>query len=97
MFSSHVIDNPDVESEKALIRGYAPSIDEQLLHALTAAFCDLRELSAQGVLSYPYSTRELVAVTKVRSCHSVVHVNATCVHECTCEGTIEDPPVVSAS
>jgi hypothetical protein len=65
VFSSHVIDNPDVDSEKALLRSYAPSLSEDVLSALTASFSDLRDLNGQGVLTYPYSTRELVAVAKV--------------------------------
>jgi hypothetical protein len=62
--SLQVIDNPDAGSEKALLRQYAPSMSDGLLTSLTAAFADLRRLNDEGVLSYPYSTRELVAVAK---------------------------------
>ena len=61
-----MIDNPDVNSERALITSYCPSMDPGVLDALASAFGELRRMTEQGVLSYPYSTRELVAVAKVR-------------------------------
>lgn len=64
IFASHVIDNPDVDSELMLLQSYAPSVDRQVLEKLCAAFRELRTLVDQGVLAYPYSTREAVAVAK---------------------------------
>lgn len=64
MFSVHVVDNPDPESELALLRSYAPSVPEEQLKRLIAAFGSLRDLVEEGVFSYPYSTRELVAIAK---------------------------------
>lgn len=64
VFSSHVIDNPDLVSERALVCAYAPAMPLPLVHSLTAAFSELRQLNDSGLLAYPYSTREIVAVAK---------------------------------
>lgn len=64
IFAVHSIDNPDQQSEIQLLRSYAPNVSDDLLKRLTAAFGELRNLSDDGILSYPYSTRELVNVSK---------------------------------
>ncbi|CAG8510049.1 14562_t:CDS:10, partial [Ambispora leptoticha] len=64
VFSCHAVDNPDPASEMYLLRKYAPDISEDLLLKLTAAFSDLRRLVDEGLISYPYSTRELVNIVK---------------------------------
>ncbi|KAG0268044.1 von Willebrand factor A domain-containing protein 8 [Actinomortierella ambigua] len=64
VFSCHAVDNPDAESEMFLLRKYGPDVPEELLLKLTAAFEDLRVLVDEGMLSYPYSTRELVNVVR---------------------------------
>ena len=43
---------------------YAPSVSSKLVAQLTAAFADLRALNEEGLLAYPYSTREIVAVAR---------------------------------
>ncbi len=64
MFSTHVINNPDLVSERELVLQYAPSLSIPIVESLTAAFSELRKLNDEGLLSYPYSTREIVAVAK---------------------------------
>nr|CAG8451889.1 3329_t:CDS:10 [Entrophospora candida] len=64
VFSCHAVDNPGPDSEMFLLRKYAPDVPEDLLLKLTAAFSDLRKLVDEGLISYPYSTRELVNVVK---------------------------------
>ena len=64
VFSSHSIDNPDMESELAMLRKYAPHVPEDVLVKLTTAFNDLRRLVDEGLISYPYSTRELVNIVR---------------------------------
>ncbi|CAG8748557.1 44625_t:CDS:10, partial [Gigaspora margarita] len=64
VFSCHTIDNSDPDSEMFLLRNYAPSVSNDLLLKLTAAFSDLRKLVDEGLISYPYSTRELVNIVK---------------------------------
>jgi hypothetical protein len=64
VFSCHAVDNPDAESEMFLLRKYGPDVPEELLLKLTGAFEDLRVLVDEGLLSYPYSTRELVNVVR---------------------------------
>jgi hypothetical protein len=63
-FSAHVVPNPDLESEIKLLKSYAPSVDESLLRRVSASFDELRTLFEHGYISYPYSTREVVAVAK---------------------------------
>jgi von Willebrand factor A domain-containing protein 8 len=56
--SSHAIPNPDPDSEMMLLQSYAPNVDPTLLRQIVHSFDELRQLSEQGELSYPYSTRE---------------------------------------
>ena len=51
-----------MESEKRILKAYAPDLDERNLLRLQRVFQDLRELEED--LSYPYSTRELVAIIR---------------------------------
>eukprot|EP00512_Aurantiochytrium_limacinum_P012667 CAMPEP_0171569504 /NCGR_PEP_ID=MMETSP0961-20121227/2381_1 /TAXON_ID=87120 /ORGANISM="Aurantiochytrium limacinum, Strain ATCCMYA-1381" /LENGTH=1133 /DNA_ID=CAMNT_0012123801 /DNA_START=78 /DNA_END=3479 /DNA_ORIENTATION=- len=64
IFSAHVIPNPDTKSELELLKAYAPNVDRGVLAKLVGAFSELRSLVDDGVLVYPYSTREAVAVAK---------------------------------
>lgn len=58
------MDNPDFESELILLKKYAPNVNVDFLEKLTFAFNDLRKLVDEGLINYPYSTRELVSVVK---------------------------------
>ncbi|GAA5805817.1 AAA domain-containing protein [Helicostylum pulchrum] len=62
VFSCHAVDNPDMKSEMFLLRKYGPNVSEDLLAKLSSAFTDLRKLTDEGLISYPYSTRELVNI-----------------------------------
>ncbi|KAI7879625.1 hypothetical protein K492DRAFT_208133 [Lichtheimia hyalospora FSU 10163] len=62
VFSCHAVDNPDKSSEMYLLRKYAPDVPEEMLQKLSSAFTDLRKLVDEGLISYPYSTRELVNI-----------------------------------
>ncbi|XP_025079335.1 von Willebrand factor A domain-containing protein 8-like isoform X2 [Pomacea canaliculata] len=64
IFSCHAIDNPDVESEMAMLRQYGPHVPEATLHKLVLAFGELRNMADQGLISYPYSTREVVNIVR---------------------------------
>ncbi|XP_068732159.1 von Willebrand factor A domain-containing protein 8-like [Montipora capricornis] len=64
IFSCHAVDNPDFESEMSMLRQYGPNVSEELLHKLVNAFGELRSRADQGLISYPYSTREVVSVVK---------------------------------
>lgn len=63
-FSTRVISNPDLQSEINLLSSYGPSLDPKLLRKVAASFAELRSLSDHGELTYPFSTRESVAVVK---------------------------------
>jgi len=64
VFSCHVIDNPDRDSQLALLRAYAPDVSDDVLGRLTDAWEKLGGLVDDGLLSYPYSARELVSVVR---------------------------------
>ena len=64
LLSTHPIDNPDPDSEIQMLRNYAPSLSDDILKKLISAFGTLRQMSDQGLISYPYSTREIVNIVK---------------------------------
>ena len=64
LFSCHAILNPDRESQIEIVRNYAPSVNIDLIKNIVAAFDELREHAENGILEYPYSTRECVSVIK---------------------------------
>jgi len=64
VFACHAIDNPDQRSEIELLHSYAPDVGLDILQRLTAAFADLRQMNEDGIIVYPYSTRELVNIVK---------------------------------
>ena len=63
-FNTRVVNNPDLDSEIQLLSSYAPSLDKEVIRAVASSFSDLRNLADNGDLSYPYSTREAIAVVK---------------------------------
>ena len=63
-FSCHVVNNPSPDDEAVLLQSYAPDVPISVINRLTAAFEELRQLQDEGLISYPYSARELVAITK---------------------------------
>lgn len=64
LFSSHAVDNPSEESEIALLKQYGPNVPENRLRQLVGLFGELRTMADQNLLSYPYSTREVVNIVK---------------------------------
>jgi hypothetical protein len=65
VFAVYAIDNPDQQSEIEMLQSYSDgAVPVDMLTKLTSAFKDLRQMTDDGVLSYPYSTRELVAIVK---------------------------------
>ncbi|CAB3401465.1 unnamed protein product [Caenorhabditis bovis] len=67
LFAIHMIDHPSRSSELEMIRKYGPNVDESILNKLLTIFNELRDKTDQGLLQYPYSTRELVNI--VRHCN----------------------------
>jgi len=64
VFSCFILDNPSISSELSLLQSVAPRVSLPILRRLTHLFSDLRSLSTEGILSYPYSTRELLHVVR---------------------------------
>ncbi|GAA6012821.1 hypothetical protein JCM10207_005374 [Rhodosporidiobolus poonsookiae] len=63
-FSCYAVVNPDGESELRVLQQLAPELDEELLSKLVRAFQDLRVEFDKGTLSYPFSLRELLSLTR---------------------------------
>ena len=53
-----------MESEMSMLHQYGPNVPEETLRRLVQAFGDLRTMADQGLISYPYSTREVVNIVK---------------------------------
>ena len=64
LFSTHSVDNPSIENEIQLLKQYGPDISETMIYKLVKAFGELRNMADQGLVSYPYSTREVVNIVK---------------------------------
>ena len=64
LFVVHVVENLDRDSEISLLKAFAPGIDSGTLTSLSNVFADLRMLNDQGILAYPFSAREAVALAK---------------------------------
>lgn len=47
-----------------MLKQYGPNVPEAILQKLVAAFGELRNLADQGIINYPYSTREVVNIVK---------------------------------
>lgn len=67
LFAIHMIDHPGRQSEFEMIQKYGPTVSKGTLNKLLTIFNELRDKTDQGILQYPYSTRELVNI--VRHCN----------------------------
>lgn len=47
-----------------MLRKYGSSVDESSLDKLVSAFAELRLMADEGLIAYPYSTREVVNIVK---------------------------------
>ncbi|XP_066993811.2 von Willebrand factor A domain-containing protein 8 [Anabrus simplex] len=64
LFSCHAVDNPSPESELSLLKQYGPDVPDKIIRRLVKAFGELRNMADQGLVQYPYSTREVVNIVK---------------------------------
>jgi len=64
LYACHVVDNPSMESELAMLRQYGPSVPEQTMRRVVKAFAELRSMADEGQIHYPYSTREVVNIVR---------------------------------
>jgi len=64
LFACHVVDNPSMESELAMLRKYGPSVPEDTMRRVVKAFAELRTMADEGQIHYPYSTREVVNIVR---------------------------------
>lgn len=64
LFSCHAVDNPSLESEVSLLKQYGPNVPDAIILRIVKAFGELRAMADEGLLQYPYSTREVVNIVK---------------------------------
>lgn len=64
LFSSRAVENPSRESEMELLKSYGPGVPPKIIRKLIDVFGELRSMADQGLLNYPYSTREVVNIVK---------------------------------
>lgn len=74
LFSCHSVDNPSESSEIELLKQYGPNVPSSTIRKLVNVFGDLRGLADQGLVSYPYSTREVVNVVKHLEVRSIFRI-----------------------
>ena len=48
----------------SMLRQYGPNVPDEVLRKLVMAFGELRDMADQGLITYPYSTREVVNMVK---------------------------------
>ena len=51
LLACHPVENPDCQSEIAMLKMYAPNVSEKILNKLVSAFGSLRQLSDQGKIN----------------------------------------------
>lgn len=49
---------------QAMLQRYGSSVDDSILTKLVLAFSELRHMADEGLIAYPYSTREVVNIVK---------------------------------
>uniref|UniRef100_T1INA4 von Willebrand factor A domain-containing protein 8 n=1 Tax=Strigamia maritima TaxID=126957 RepID=T1INA4_STRMM len=64
IFSCHAVDNPSMDSEVEMLQKYGPNVPRHTLEKLVEAFSELRSMADEGLIAYPYSTREVVNIVK---------------------------------
>ncbi|KAJ8965424.1 hypothetical protein NQ314_004177 [Rhamnusium bicolor] len=64
LFSSHAVDNPSKDAEIDLLKQYGPRVPVRTIKKLVGIFGELRTMADQGLVNYPYSTREVVNIVK---------------------------------
>ncbi|XP_022919882.1 von Willebrand factor A domain-containing protein 8 [Onthophagus taurus] len=64
LFSSHAVDNPTRKSEIDMLQQYGPNVPLETIQRLVKVFSELRNMADQGLVNYPYSTREVVNIVK---------------------------------
>jgi hypothetical protein len=57
-----------------MLRQYGPQVPENVLRKLVLAFGELRSMADQGLINYPYSTREVVNMVRHLNVSSLVPI-----------------------
>lgn len=55
-----------------MLKSYGPDVPDALVERLVKAFGELRNMADQGLVNYPYSTREVVNIVKHLQVRSIL-------------------------
>lgn len=69
VFSTFIVDNPDLHSEARLLSAFGKGVSSEDVMRLAKTFSDLRQEYASGALGYPFSSRDAVAIVKHLAAH----------------------------
>ncbi len=67
-----------------MLRQYGPDVPESVLRKLVSAFAELRGMADDGLISYPYSTREVTNMVRHLQVCVCVEEGEMCVCVCVC-------------
>ena len=57
-----------------MLQQYGRSVNDSILTKLVKAFSELRSMADEGLITYPYSTREVVNIVKhLQVCNGFLH------------------------
>jgi von Willebrand factor A domain-containing protein 8 len=64
VFSCHTVPPLDAESQRRILQRYGPDVSGGDVETIISIWQDLRASHEKGIISYPFSVREAVSVTK---------------------------------
>ncbi|KAL3796256.1 hypothetical protein HJC23_008576 [Cyclotella cryptica] len=64
VFSCHQVPPMDMESHRRVLKSYGPKVEVHLIEKIVETWEELRNAHKKGIISYPFSLREAVAVVK---------------------------------
>ncbi|KAL7519873.1 hypothetical protein ACHAWX_004630, partial [Stephanocyclus meneghinianus] len=64
VFSCHQVPPMDMDSHRRILKSYGPEVNDDLIDKIVKIWDELRNAHKKGVIAYPFSLREAVAVVK---------------------------------
>lgn len=56
-----------------MLRQYGNSVDDSILTKLVSAFSELRQMADEGLIAYPYSTREVINIVRHIQVNAIIY------------------------
>jgi hypothetical protein len=64
VFSCHQVPPMDMDSHRRILKTYGPEVNDDLIDKIVNIWDELRNAHKKGIIAYPFSLREAVAVVK---------------------------------